>query len=385
MDYVKVLSDLIAIDTAVPPGHNYERAIDFLTPFFQQAGFTAEKVAIPPPEAEGREGRVSLVAHRRRPGKPRLIFYGHVDVVPAGGWDAFSPRLEGGKLYGRGAADMKGGIVALLMALEGLKGKPLKYDLSVTITVDEELSQATQLRYLTGYLEPVKGAQVFSLDSNFGYVAVAGLGALQLEIKVKGKSVHSGLSHLGVNAIEEAVPILNALLTLKEKVVQRRSRVKASPDTGLEFMVPRLNINMIHGGLKVNIVPDECVIQVDRRLLPEETLAEAEKELLDTLAAAAPEAGWQATKLMSIRPLSPAHGALIDKLDGVIKKVAGESGQYGEMGSGDLGVIVLDEWQGEEFGVGVIRTECNIHGKNEFVYTKDIVMLADIIREFIRA
>jgi succinyl-diaminopimelate desuccinylase len=255
----------------------------------------------------------------------------------------------------------------------------------VTITVDEELSQATQLRYLTGYLEPVKGAQVFSLDSNFGYVAVAGLGALQLEIKVKGKSVHSGLSHLGVNAIEEAVPILNALLTLKEKVVQRRSRVKASPDTGLEFMVPRLNINMIHGGLKVNIVPDECVIQVDRRLLPEETLAEAEKELLDTLAAAAPEAGWQATKLMSIRPLPPAHGALIDKLDGVIKKVAGESGQYGEMGSGDLGVIVLDEWQGEEFGVGVIRTECNIHGKNEFVYTKDIVMLADIIREFIRA
>ena len=67
------------------------------------------------------------------------------------------------------------------------------------------------------------------------------------------------------------------------------------PDTGLKFMEPRLNINMIHGGLKVNIVPDECIISVDRRLIPEEKLEDAEKEIMDALAAVR-GADWEVEK-----------------------------------------------------------------------------------------
>ncbi|RJO63190.1 MAG: M20/M25/M40 family metallo-hydrolase [Dehalococcoidia bacterium] len=384
MDYLKTLCDLISIDTTVPPGRNYGKAVDYLEPLFQQVGCSTHKINILPEHAEGREGRVALICHRREMGKPRLIFYGHIDVVPAEGWDAFKPRVEEGRVYGRGSADMKGAIVSLLMALEGLQNRHLKYDVSIAITADEELSQASQLRYLATFLNPVIGARVFSLDSNFGFVSVAGLGALQMEIKVKGRSVHSGLSHLGINAVEQSVPVLQALLELKSKVLQKKSRVAVHPDTGLKFMEPRLNINMIHGGLKVNIVPDECVISVDRRLVPEEKLDDAEKEIMDALAAVR-GVDWQVNRVMSIPTIPPCEDPMVDELAAVIQKVTGRDGRYGEMGSGDLSPVVNHDWNGVDFGLGVIRTECNIHGKDEFVYRKDVEDLSRIIAEFLRA
>jgi succinyl-diaminopimelate desuccinylase len=133
VNYLEVLKDLISIDTSVPPGLNYDKAIDYLEPLFKGLGFDTQRVIIPAEHAEGREGRVNLVCHRREKGKPRLIFYGHIDVVPAEGWDAFKPRVENGKVYGRGAADMKGSIVALLSAMESLKGKRLNFDISVSM------------------------------------------------------------------------------------------------------------------------------------------------------------------------------------------------------------------------------------------------------------
>jgi succinyl-diaminopimelate desuccinylase len=383
MDYIKVLSNLISMNTSVPPGDNYLKAVDYLEPLFSGGGFKTEKIAIPAAQAEGREGRVNLLCHRRAPGKPRLIFYSHIDVVPAQGWPAFQPRVENGKIYGRGAADMKGAIPALLMAAERCLGQPLKFDVSVMVTTDEELSQASQLRYISQFLQPLKGAYFFDLDSNFAYVSIAGLGALQMEIRVLGKSVHSALSHLGENAIENAIPIMNALMDLKSKVAQRKSRVPAYPETGLERMVSRLNLNMIQGGLKVNIIPDECTISIDRRLIPEENVADARKELIDTLTAV-PGVRWEVAKEFSIPTLAPCEDPLIDELAEVMKGVIGEGGKYGEMGSGDLTNMVVNEWGGKSFGLGVIRSKSNIHGKEEFAYLKDIEDLAEIIYRFLR-
>ncbi|OGO30252.1 MAG: hypothetical protein A2Z29_09070 [Chloroflexi bacterium RBG_16_56_11] len=381
MDYIEILKQLISIDTTVPPGRNYEKAIDYLEPIFKGLGFQTQKIAIPAGHAEGRESRVNLVGHRRSPGKKRLIFYSHIDVVPAEGWDAFCPRVENGKIYGRGAADMKGSLVALLLALEQLKEKPLKYDVSVMVTTDEEYSQASQLRYLAGYLQPVSGALVFDLDSSFGYVSIAGLGALQVDIRVTGKSVHSAMSHLGENAVEQANRLVNALLDLKEKVVKRKSKVPAHPGTGLDRMQARLNINMIQGGIKVNIVPDECLISIDRRLIPEENIEFARKELEDTLAAV-PGVAWEMVRVFTIPTVPSSEDPVIDELSDIIGEMTGQGGKYGEMGSGDLPHIVK-EWGGKEFGLGVIRPECNIHGRDEFVYRQDIEDVAGIIVRFL--
>jgi len=383
MDYVEVLKNLLAIDTTVPPGRNYAKAISYLEPLFKKMGFSTQKVLIPTEHAEGREGRMNLIGHRRQPGKPRLIFYGHIDVVPAEGWEAFKPRVADGKVYGRGAADMKGSIVALLLAMDSLKDKPLKYDVSVMITTDEEYSQASQLQYLAQFLEPFAGAYFFNLDSSFGYVSVAGLGALQVDIKVKGKSVHSAMSHTGENAVEKASLLVRALLDLKPRVEARKSKVPTHPNSGLEVLQARLNINQIKGGIKVNVVPDECVISVDRRLIPEENLKDAREELEDTLNSV-PGVSWEFERVFEIPTVPPREDPLIDELTCIVKEVTGEGGKFGEMGSGDLPHIVA-EWGGKEFGMGVIRPECNIHGKDEFVYEKDIEDLAKIIVKFLSA
>jgi succinyl-diaminopimelate desuccinylase len=381
VNYIEVLKDLISIDTTVPPGLNYDKAVGYLEPLFKELGFVTQKLIIPAKYAEGREGRVNLVCHRSEKGKPRLIFYGHIDVVPAEGWDAFKPRVEDGKVYGRGAADMKGSIVALLLAMESLKGKRLDFDVSVMVTTDEEFSQASQLEYLRQYLEPVSGAYFLNLDSSFGYVSIAGLGALHVDIKVIGKSVHSGLSHLGENAIEKASLLIQALLDLKHKVEQRKSNVRTHPDTKLSRMEGRLNINMIKGGIKVNIVPDECLISVDRRLIPEENLEDARKELLDALASV-PDVTWQLERVYGIPTVPPADDPVVDRLAGIIGDTIGEGNKFGEMGSGDLSHIVTT-WGCRVFGLGVIRPECNIHGKEEFVYLQDIEDVAKIVARFL--
>lgn len=381
MNYCEILKDLVSIDTTVPPGLNYSKAIDYLEPLFKELGFDTQRLVIPAEHAEGREGRANLVCHRPEKGKPRLIFYCHIDVVPAEGWAAFKPWVEEGKVYGRGAADMKGGIVALLLAMESLNGKHLDFDVSVMITTDEEYSQASQIQYLRQYLEPVSGAYFFSLDSSFGYVSIAGLGALHVDIKVRGKSVHSGLSHLGENAIEKASLLIQALLDLKRRVEQRKSSVATHPDTKLNRMEARLNINMIKGGIKTNIVPDECLISVDRRLIPEENLEDAKKELLDTLSSV-PGVTWELERVFAIPTVPPCDDPVVDRLATIITDTIGEGDRFGEMGSLPLSYIVAT-WGCKAFGLGVIRTECNIHGKEEFVYLQDIEDVAKIVAGFL--
>jgi succinyl-diaminopimelate desuccinylase len=311
-----------------------------------------------------------------------LLLYTHIDVVPAHGWDAFRPRVEDGKIYGRGAADMKGAIAALLLGLEMAREEPWRFDVSIMVTTDEEITQASQIRYLRQFLEPTQGAYFFSLDTSFGYVQIAALGCIHMDITVKGTSVHSGMSHLGENAVEKAVPLLEALLELKKKVTRRRSKVPVHPATHMKVMEPRLNINMIHGGLKVNIVPDECVITVDRRLIPEEDIAEAERELMDTLSSVK-GVHWAISSIHRNATVPPLHDPVTGQLADILREVIGHTGQYGEMGSGDFGPIVALEWGAKLFGLGTIRADCRIHGKDEFVYQKDIEDLALVISRFV--
>lgn len=381
MDYIEILKRLISIDTTVPPGKNYEQAASFLCPFLEDAGFDTRKVQIPPETAGGRQGRWACVGHRRFTGKPRLIIYGHFDVVPAEGWGAFNPRVEGVRIYGRGAADMKGAIVALIMAINRLKGRGLKFDTSVMLTSDEELDQAGQLLYLKDFLDLQNGASFLNLDADFGFVSIAGLGALQVDIKVKGKSVHSALSNLGENAVEKSARLMNALMELKTGLAGKKSAVPAHPSTCLAFMEPRLNINMIKGGLKVNIVPDECIISIDRRLIPEENIDDARQELLTKLSSV-PDVNWELAREFAIPTVPPCDDPVTDELAAIVKDVTGQGGKYGSMGSGDLSHIVRG-WGGRTFGLGVIRPECNIHGRNEFVYRQDIEDLAEILVRFL--
>jgi acetylornithine deacetylase/succinyl-diaminopimelate desuccinylase-like protein len=117
-------------------------------------------------------------------------------------------------------------------------------------------------------------------------------------------------------------------------------------------------------------------------LIPEETMEEARKEIIEALKAV-PDVNWQIEKEVTIPCAAPCQDPVTDDLVGIIKEVTGQGGKYGEMGSGDLGNIVVNEWGGSEFGLGVIRPENNIHGNSEFVYKKDIEDLAEILYRFL--
>jgi acetylornithine deacetylase/succinyl-diaminopimelate desuccinylase-like protein len=96
------------------------------------------------------------------------------------------------------------------------------------------------------------------------------------------------------------------------------------------------------------------------------------------------DVGWEIEKVTTIPTVPPCQAPIVDELSAVLMEVIGESGKFGEMGSGDLPHVVA-EWGGKEFGLGVIRPDCNIHGKDEFVYEKDIEALAEVISRFVCA
>lgn len=385
--YVTILKDLIRMDTSAG---KYQRAVGYLETKFREVGCETEIIEIPKEYTRGLKGlRINLLAHLKNPGKNRMLIYTHIDTVPVRYWEGFKPRVKDGKVYGRGAADMKGAIVGLLIALAKIRDrkKVPAWDITLMVTTDEEMlgQQAVQLEYLGQFLEP-QGAYVWDLDSDAGFVGIAGLGAIQMEIEVSGKSVHSALSHRGVNAVEQAFGLVKPLLKLKKEVIQKRSKIPVHPDAGIEsgVMEPRLNINVFHGGWKTNVIPDRCLISIDRRLIPEENLEVAEEELVSCLSSVK-DVDWKIKKILKIPSYAfdnPANDPIINHLAKVIEEVTGqEIGKYGGMGSSDLPGVAV-KWGVKVFGLGVFRPENNIHGKEEFVYLQDIEDLSEVIRSF---
>ncbi|MFH1462696.1 MAG: M20/M25/M40 family metallo-hydrolase [bacterium] len=389
--WAEVLKALISIDTSVPPGKNYDQAMDLLEGEFQGVGCQTERIIIPP-ELIGkyrnlRGPRTNLLAHARVPGKPRLLIYTHIDTVGFAGWNGLTPRQEEGKIFGRGAADMKGAIAGLLFGLGKIQNMALlAWDLTVVVTTDEEIPevQIPQLEYLGQFIEP-EGAHIWSLDSEAGRIEVAGLGTLQMDVEIMGRSVHSALSHLGENAVEKACLLVNSLLQLKEKVGQRRSKIPVHPDTAIKSgrMEGRLNINVIQGGWKTNVVPDTCRISLDRRLIPEEDLEKAEQELIETLSLAK-GVSWRIRNVLRTPPYAVAdlEDPVINRLARILGEETGQTGKFGGMGSFDLPGVAA-KWRATVFGLGVFRPESNIHGKDEFVFLQDIEDLSEVAARFL--
>jgi len=382
MDCVDVLCRLIEFDTSGAGAGGCRQAFAYLDGLFVQCNCDTTVVSIPPTEADGLEGRMALVAHRRAPDRPRLIIYGHIDVVPAEGWAAFTPRRVNDRIFGRGASDMKGAIASLVWALWRIRALSSAFDVTVLLTMDEETHQMSQLRYLTPFLDAGLRPHVLSLDGGCGYVSIAILGLLQMDITAVGRSVHSGLAHLGHNAVEGAVELMHALKPLQEQVRRRRSVIPASPATGLPYMEGRFNINRVDGGIARNVVPDRCTFMIDRRLLPDEAVDAARDEILAALREV-PGVEWHVSREFSIPSVPPCADPLALELAEIQTLVSGSTGLYGDMLSGELPCAARRFWGGDAFATGLIRPENSVHGVDEFVYASDLQRLAEVLARFL--
>jgi succinyl-diaminopimelate desuccinylase len=280
---VETLRRLVSIDTRVPPGNGYERMVAFLEPEFLRWGLETERVVVPPEKVNliphSLEGpRINLVA-RRSNGKEPISIYAHMDTVhPDSDWtfDPFAGTVQEDNLYGLGALDMKGSIACLLAALRTIHELKLEpwFDLNCLMCTDEELGVYPGVYHLAleGY---VKGHMLnLELGAQAPILLEGMSGHVDFTITVRGKSCHSGMNFLGVNAIEESLPIADELMKLRDEVQKRESSIASFPMPGVPSpkLTPTFTLSMIKGGVKSNVVPGECTLIINRRYLPEERL-----------------------------------------------------------------------------------------------------------------
>ena len=265
---------LVQIPTENPPG-NEKVAAQFLKPVLSKMGFKVKTLLSP-------KGRWNLIAERRwGTGGRTLIFNGHLDVVPAGDpsqwkYPPFQGKLHKGRIYGRGASDMKSGIASFIHALSMIDRSKIHLHQGAVIlhlVSDEESHGHHGMGFLT-QKGGIHGDAALVGEPTDLCPVIAHKGALWLKISTLGKSAHSARPHLGVNAIEKMMKLIHQINSIP---LEREHPLLGKPT---------LNVGTIRGGTKINIVPDRCEIEVDRRMLPiekkEEVLREV-KEILDSL------------------------------------------------------------------------------------------------------
>jgi succinyl-diaminopimelate desuccinylase len=380
----KIFKKYIELDTSTSDGKNYPATIQLLQEFLNQVGFETKVLSIPVTVAKN-ENRQHLIARRNQSSDlPTLVIYNHIDVVPADYPGAFSFVVKDGKVFGRGTSDHKGSTVGVLAALEKLHKKPLRFNIIFIATTDEETNQIDQLRYLTPHLNLANETLVFDPDTLAGGVSIASLGLMQLEINIQGKSVHSGVSHLGINSVEQASQVIEYLKkNEKTRLEKQTSQFPSFPSTQIKQICSRCNINKINGGTANNVVPASCVITVDFRFIPEVSVADEVIGIVERLNQFCSKQDIKAeVKVVSTCESYFSQHPEAEKLNSVYQEITGEGGLYGVLGSTHAAQW-CKEMKVPHFGIGVARGDTNMHGVNEFAYIKDIQNLEETLIKYL--
>src|SRR5450755_1457717 len=306
------LQEMVRVPTDTPPGHNAphaERTAELLRGF----GFAVDRYPVPEAvvRAAGLESITNLVV-RRRYGKTAgegltIALNAHGDVVPPGeGWshDPYGGAIENGRLYGRASAVSKSDFATYTFAVRALEslGVPLAGGVELHFTYDEEFGGELGPGWLLkmGLVKPD-----LLLAAGFSYqVVTAHNGCLQLEVTVHGKMAHAAIPASGVDALQGAVAILNALYAQNALYREVTSKVEG-------ITHPYLNVGTIHGGTNTNVVPGKVVLRLDRRMIPEEDPTHVEATIRRIVAeAAATVAGVtvEIRRLLLARALQPLPG-----------------------------------------------------------------------------
>jgi len=282
-EMAELLAELVAIPTENPPGNNYRACTDLLQQRIEQLGLDCKRIAPAGMRSQPEDAPASLMANYGS-GERTLYFHGHYDVVPAQSPEQFQPIREENFLFGRGSCDMKGGIVAMLYAILAIEtcGEKVNGKIALMLVPDEETGGKRGSAWLAreGSLGR-NGVGMLLAEPTGGVVWNANRGAISLRVRVLGKSAHVGLQHQGANAFERMHLVVERLQELKREVEQRCTRYTVAAEQR------RNSILMLGGqsggGTNFNVVPEECWFTIDRRINPEEDLAEEKASLLGVL------------------------------------------------------------------------------------------------------
>ncbi len=315
----QLLAELIALPSVNPaflplrhPQAGEKRVADFLAATAAQAGLDVEfQKALP--------GRSNVIARFSPRGKIQqtIVLAPHMDTVGADG-TKFIPQRKNGRLYGRGACDTKGSVAAMLAAVCELaksKARPLTTEIIFVGLIDEEHMQAGSRALVAG---PVWSSALrrpgkvthqpgrLQAELQTGILAIVGeptklqvvtahKGSLWLNLATRGRSAHGATPHLGINAVHTMSRVLDALENEYGATLKKRKHKLLGRAT--------VNVGKISGGSQPNIVPDECVIEIDRRTLPGETERSVLREIASLLETNDLSATVSSAKLAPAEPL----------------------------------------------------------------------------------
>jgi len=268
-DVVDLLTALVSIDSVNPAliagAAGETRIAEHVAAWARENGLSADRV-------EHTAGRPSVIVRGGSGNGPTLLLCGHLDTVGVDGvTDPFTPRVDGDRLYGRGAYDMKGGLAAALIACRDAQRSGITGEVVVATVADEEhasLGVQETLRH-------VRADAAIVTEPTELRVATAHKGFVWTEIEVTGRSAHGSRPHLGIDAIMKTGPILLALDALNGELATRRVHPTLGPGT--------LHTSLITGGQEESTIPDRCLLTVERRTLPGESVADVEADIAELI------------------------------------------------------------------------------------------------------
>lgn len=389
-ELITLCSDLIKVPSENPPGDSTEISA-FIQGYLEERGLAVERY-------EPHPRMISLLSSLGDDGGKELVFCGHSDVVPAGNLDkwSFSPvsgEVKDGWLLGRGASDMKAGLGGILFVVGLLSesGVRLPGKLSLAVVPDEETGSAHGLRWLfeEGYISG-DGALIAEPSSRLN-PTLGQKGGAGFVLHVKGVPGHGSLGPIaGKNAITDACRAIDVIQELWEHVVTVPADVKELVRTSQKYVAERdggseyapflerisVNIGVIEGGTKVNMVPDECTVEVDCRLpfgITQRQMAELVESKLAPLGI---DYSVRRNEMRSEANYTPATDPVCQAVIGNLRQLTGEDA-YGVMqwATSDArffrehGIPVL------QYGPAYLPT---IHGYDERVQVEDIVLAAKV-------
>ncbi len=397
-DLVALARDLVRIPTINPPGDAYGDCAELIGRRLAARGFAVEYLrARGAPGDSDRHPRMNVVARREGQGRgPCVHFNGHIDVVePGRGWtvDPFAGLVRDGRLYGRGACDMKGGLAAAIVAVEALleSGVPLPGALEISGTVDEESGGFGGVAWLAerGYFSAPRVDHVIIPEPlNVERVCLGHRGVWWAEVEMHGRVAHGSMPFLGVSAIRGMATFLAAVESeLYPKLDARRTRMPVVPEGA---RASTLNYNAVHGGLAESyeglpspLVAESCRLVLDRRFLIEEKLDDVKQEIVDLLertARAQPGLEWSIREIMTFEPTMTEPDAPVERaLDAALARGLGRPavhiaspGTYDQKHVARIGNLR----DCVAYGPGILELA---HQPDEFVVIDDMVASAKVM------
>jgi succinyl-diaminopimelate desuccinylase len=282
-EMIEFASELVAIASENPPGTAYPDCVRAIESRLRALDLPCEIVKYRPATTTRDDSGAAIVLSGVGAGRRTLYFSGHYDVVPVTTAGQCTPSIKGKTLFGRGSADMKGGLASMLYAAVALRRlrEPLDGRIGLVFVPDEE----TGGHRGSGFLAATKrlgthGIGMLTPEPTSGVIWNANRGAITARVTVHGREAHVGLLHQGQNAFEDAIRVVTRLQRLARRVGRRRTQFKVTPDAARRSLM--LIGGRVEAGSNFNIVPGRCVFTVDRRMNPEEDF-EAERQALLTV------------------------------------------------------------------------------------------------------